>query len=63
MLTVSSLGLAAGTVSLDSSTPVSAGAGWAAKKWGDPATDTNAKDKKGKNAPDLDAGRWPPSPA
>jgi serine protease AprX len=55
-LTASSLVLATSTVSLDSSAPSPAKGGWAAKKWGDPATDTNAKDKKGKNAPDLDAG-------
>jgi len=56
LLGASSLLLTAGPVTVEHPGPSSASAGWAAKTWGDPATDANAKDKKGKNAPDLDAG-------
>jgi serine protease AprX len=63
VLAVSSVVTATSTVvpatsTVDSASPVPSPAsdGWAAKKWGDPATDLNAKDPKGKNAPALDAG-------
>src|SRR4051794_7443637 len=49
-------GLAAVPVPMRAGVSSPVGAGWAAKTWGDPLTDANAKDTKGKNAPDLDAG-------
>jgi serine protease AprX len=53
---VSTLGAAITTVRLESAPPTTVVVGWAAAKWGDAATDVNAKNSKGKNAPDLDAG-------